>query len=150
MSQPTILCIDDEPLLRELIKEMLERDHHAVEVCDSGQSGLDEFRFSRERGRPFDVVITDLGMPYIDGRQVAKIIKQESPTTPVIMLTGWGAFMKEEGNAPTKIDGIISKPPKARDLREALRRFHPGQNDPSKNGSHGDLNGKSLALAGSP
>ena len=145
-----ILCIDDEPLLRELIKEMLERDHHAVEVCDSGQSGLDEFRFSRERGRPFDVVITDLGMPYIDGRQVAKIIKQESPTTPVIMLTGWGAFMKEEGNAPTKIDGIISKPPKVRDLREALRRFHPGQNDPSKNGSHGDLNGKSLALAGSP
>jgi CheY-like chemotaxis protein len=121
-----------------------------VEVCDSGQSGLDEFRFSRERGRPFDVVITDLGMPYIDGRQVAKIIKQESPTTPVIMLTGWGAFMKEEGNSPTKIDGIISKPPRARDLREALRRFHPGQNGSSKNGSHGELNGKSLAVAGSP
>ncbi len=58
--------------------------------------------------------------------------------------------MKEEVCSPTKIDGIISKPPRARDLREALRRFHPGQNDPSKNGSHGDLNGKSLALAGSP
>ena len=118
-----ILCIDDEPLLRELIKEILERDGHAVEVSDSGQSGLDEFRLARERGRPFDVVITDLGMPYLDGRQVAKAVKQESPSTPVVMLTGWGAFMKEDGNAPEQIDGIVSKPPRSRELREVLSRL---------------------------
>ncbi len=120
-----ILCIDDEPLLRELIKEILERDGHEVEVSDSGQSGLDEFRIARERGRPFDVVITDLGMPYLDGRQVARALKQESPTTPVIMLTGWGAFMKEDGNTPEPVDGIISKPPRSRELREALSRCRP-------------------------
>jgi signal transduction histidine kinase/ActR/RegA family two-component response regulator/HAMP domain-containing protein len=119
-----ILCIDDEPLLRELIKEILERDGHDVEVSDSGQSGLDEFRIARERGRPFDVVITDLGMPYFDGRQVAKALKRESPATPVILLTGWGAFMKEEGDAPEQVDGIISKPPRSRDLRRVLSRFH--------------------------
>jgi signal transduction histidine kinase/HAMP domain-containing protein len=68
-----ILCIDDEPLLRELVKEMLERDSHEVEVCDGGQSGLDQFRFARDHGKPFDLVITDLGMPHIDGRQVAKV-----------------------------------------------------------------------------
>ncbi len=45
-----ILCIDDEPLLRELIKQILERDGHEVEVSDSGQSGLDEFRIARQRG----------------------------------------------------------------------------------------------------
>jgi signal transduction histidine kinase/CheY-like chemotaxis protein len=118
-----ILCIDDEPLLRELIKEILERDGHEVEVSDSGQSGLDEFRMARERGRPFDVVITDLGMPYLDGRQVAKAVKQESPSTPVVMLTGWGAFMKEDGNTPEQVDGIISKPPRSRDLREMLSRL---------------------------
>ncbi len=120
-----ILCIDDEPLLRELIKQILENDGHEVEVSDSGQSGLDEFRLARERGRPFDVVITDLGMPYIDGRQVAKTVKNESPSTPVVMLTGWGAIMKEDGNIPTQIDGIISKPPRSRELREILSRFHP-------------------------
>jgi signal transduction histidine kinase/ActR/RegA family two-component response regulator/uncharacterized membrane protein affecting hemolysin expression len=119
-----ILCIDDEPLLRELIKQILENDGHEVEVSDSGQSGLDEFRLARERGRPFDVVITDLGMPYIDGRQVAKTVKNESPSTPVVMLTGWGAIMKEDGNIPTQIDGIISKPPRSRELREMLSRFH--------------------------
>jgi signal transduction histidine kinase/AmiR/NasT family two-component response regulator/HAMP domain-containing protein len=123
-----ILCIDDEPLLRELIKEILERDGHAVEVSDSGQSGLDEFRMARERGRPFDVVITDLGMPYLDGRQVAKAVKQESPSTPVVMLTGWGAFMKEDGNAPEQVDGIVSKPPRSRELREILSRFSPRKN----------------------
>lgn len=118
-----ILCIDDEPLLRELIKELLERDGHEVEVSDSGQSGLDEFRLARERGRPFDVVITDLGMPYLDGRQVAKAVKQESPSTPVVMLTGWGAFMKEEGQTPELVDAILSKPPRSRELREMLNKL---------------------------
>ena len=118
-----ILCIDDEPLLRELIKEMLSRDGHQVEVGDSGQSGLDQFRLACERGRPFDVVITDLGMPYVDGRQVAKVVKQESPGTPVIMLTGWGALVKDDDNVPAQVDVIISKPPGFRELRKALSRF---------------------------
>lgn len=118
-----VLCIDDEPLLRELIKEMLERDGHQVEACDSGQSGLDEFRIARERGSPFDLVFTDLGMPYLDGWQVAKTLKQESPTTPVILLTGWGAFMKEDANPHANVDGILSKPPRSRELRETLNRF---------------------------
>ncbi|HEX4645008.1 MAG TPA: ATP-binding protein [Verrucomicrobiae bacterium] len=118
-----ILCIDDEPLLRELIKEMLGRDGHEVEVSDSGQSGLDQFRFAREHGRPFDVVITDLGMPYVDGRQVAKVVKQESPGTPVVMLTGWGALMKEDDNVPAQVDVIVSKPPGSREMREVLSRL---------------------------
>jgi len=122
-----ILCIDDEPLLRELMKEMLERDGHEVEIGDSGQSGLDQFHFAQERGRPFDVVITDLGMPYVDGRQVAKAVKHESPKTPVILLTGWGALMKEDGNIPETVDAVISKPPRSRELRETLNRFQFAQ-----------------------
>jgi signal transduction histidine kinase/CheY-like chemotaxis protein len=118
-----ILCIDDEPLLRDLLKEMLERDGHGVEVSDGGQSGLDAFRLARDRGQPFDVVITDLGMPYLDGREVAKTLKRESPATPVIMLTGWGAFMKEDGSLPAQVDGVLSKPPRSRELRETLCRL---------------------------
>ena len=122
-----ILCIDDEALLRELLKEMLERDGHEVVLMDNGQSGIDEFRNATERQRPFDIVITDLGMPYLDGRQVAKNIKTQSPETPVVMLTGWGAFMKEDGTGPQDVDGILSKPPRSRELREMLRRFSPGK-----------------------
>jgi len=110
-----ILCIDDEPLLRDLLKEMLERDGHGVEVSDGGQSGIEAFRSATRRGRPFDVVITDLGMPYVDGRQVAKILKRESPGTPVVMLTGWGAFMKEDSSEPAQVDGLLSKPPRSKE-----------------------------------
>ena len=126
-----ILCIDDESLLRELLKEMLERDGHDVVLSDNGQSGLDEFRIACERHRPFDLVITDLGMPYLDGRQVAKTIKLQSPLTPVVMLTGWGAFIKEDGSGPEEVDGILSKPPRSRELREMLKRLSP-----AKNGKH--------------
>src|SRR3569833_4510783 len=59
-----ILCIDDEPLLRELLKEILERDGHQVSLADGGQSGVDEFRAAANGQRPFDVVLTDLGVPY--------------------------------------------------------------------------------------
>jgi signal transduction histidine kinase/ActR/RegA family two-component response regulator len=117
-----ILCIDDEPLLRELLKELLERDGHKVKVSDGGQSGLDAFRLACKEGHPFDVVVTDLGMPYVDGRQVAKVLKQESPATPVLMLTGWGAFMKEDNALPSQVDGVLSKPPRSREIRETLRR----------------------------
>jgi CheY-like chemotaxis protein len=127
-----ILCIDDESLLRELLKEILERDGHEVVLSDNGQSGLDEFRIASERNRPFDLVITDLGMPYIDGRQVAKTIKLESPRTPVVMLTGWGAFMKEDGSGPVEVDGILSKPPRSREIRDMLRKLSSGRH---KNGN---------------
>jgi signal transduction histidine kinase/CheY-like chemotaxis protein len=121
----SILCVDDEPLLRDLLREMLERDGHKVEVSDGGQSGVEAFRQAQKRGKPFDVVITDLGMPYLDGRQLAKILKKESPATPVVMLTGWGAFMKEEGEAPAQVDGVLSKPPRSKELRETLCRLTP-------------------------
>ena len=117
-----ILCIDDEPLLRELLREILEREGHHVSVADGGQSGVDEFRAAAHGQRPFDVVLTDLGMPYFDGRQVAKTIKEESPKTPIIMLTGWGSFMKEDGDVPAEVSGILTKPPRSNELREMLRR----------------------------
>jgi signal transduction histidine kinase/HAMP domain-containing protein len=117
-----ILCIDDEPLLRELLKEILEREGHRVSVADGGQSGVDEFRAAASRHHPFDVVLTDLGMPYFDGRQVVKTIKEESPATPIIMLTGWGTFMKEDGDMPEQVSGILTKPPRSNELREMLRR----------------------------
>ena len=66
------------------------------------------------------LVITDLGMPYVDGRKVASAIKGASSSTPVILLTGWGQRLAVEGDVPEHVDRILSKPPKLRELREAL------------------------------
>lgn len=117
-----ILAIDDERTVRELVKEILISDGHRVEVADSGQAGLDAFRAAKARGEPFDVVVTDLGIPYIDGRQIARAIKRESPETPVIMLTGWGTRLRAEGNIPKEVDIVLSKPPKIGEMRQALTK----------------------------
>ncbi len=118
----SILCIDDEPLLRESMRRVLTRDGHTVEMADGGQAGLDAFHAAKTRGEPFDVVITDLGMPYVDGRQVVRIIKSESPTTPVILLTGWGMRLGGEGDILTEVDAVLSKPPKVREVRRTLQQ----------------------------
>ena len=115
-----LLCIDDEPLLRELLRELLEMHHHKVQTADGGQAGLDAFHEAKSLGQPFDVVITDLGMPEVNGRQVAEKIKAESPQTPIIMLTGWGAMLEENGEGVDKVNIVLSKPPRMSDLIEAL------------------------------
>ncbi len=68
------------------------------------------------------MVITDLGMPYVDGRQVMQIIKSESPTIPVILLTGWGVRLGGEGDIPKEVDAVLSKPPKVREVRRTLQQ----------------------------
>lgn len=72
------------------------------------------------------VVLTDMGMPYVDGRKVASAIKQTSAHTPVILLTGWGQRLVGNG-APEHVDYVLGKPPKLRDLRQALMRAARGE-----------------------
>jgi len=115
-----VLCIDDEPLLRELLKEVLEFEKHKVVTADGGQTGLEAFQAALDRGEPFDIVVTDLGMPHIDGRGVAQTVKTNSPGTPVIMLTGWGTMLNERGDLPTNVDAILSKPPRPSELHDTL------------------------------
>ena len=116
-----ILFVDDEPLLRELVKDILEFEGHIVEVADGGQAGVDAFRAARKRGQPFDVVVTDLGMPRLDGRQLAQILKSESSSTPILMMTGWGTLIKGD-DFPAQVDGVLNKPPNIGELLEALRK----------------------------
>ena len=65
-------------------------------------------------------MITDLGMPHVDGRKVASAVKAAAPTTPVLLLTGWGQRLVAEGDVPASVDRVLSKPPKMRELRAAL------------------------------
>jgi len=115
-----ILLVDDDPLLLRSLRETLEQDGHLIGVADGGQAGIDEFGAAQQRGTPFDAVVTDLGMPLIDGRTVAAAIKSRAPTTPVILLTGWGYRMRADNDLPAHVDRVLSKPPKLYDLRVAF------------------------------
>jgi CheY-like chemotaxis protein/anti-sigma regulatory factor (Ser/Thr protein kinase) len=115
-----ILSVDDDPLLIKSLRDALEADGHAVVTANGGQAGIDAFREAEERDEHFAVVITDLGMPYVDGRKVASAIKNDSPSTPVILLTGWGQRLVAEGDIPPHVDRVLNKPPKLKELRAAL------------------------------
>jgi signal transduction histidine kinase len=117
-----ILCVDDEPKIRQLLSDSLGYFHHRVTFASSGKQGLELFREARSKKQPYEVVITDLGMPEMDGHQLAHAIKAESAATPVIMMTGWGTMMKEEGKTVPEVEAVISKPPRVLELNDLLLR----------------------------
>ncbi|HEY3918928.1 MAG TPA: ATP-binding protein [Stellaceae bacterium] len=114
-----ILIIDDDPVILDSMRLVLELDGHTVTAANDGRAGVDAFRTAHGNGEAFAVVITDLGMPYMDGHEVARAIKSVSAATPVILLTGWGRRMGEH-DLPANVDRTLDKPPKLLELREAL------------------------------
>jgi PAS domain S-box-containing protein len=118
-----ILIVDDDPVLLRSLAETLELDGHRVVPAGGGQDGIDAFGASQRSNAPFDAVITDLGMPYVDGHKVADAVKAVSPHTPVLLLTGWGKRLIADSETPPHIDAVLGKPPKVLELRAALGRL---------------------------
>jgi signal transduction histidine kinase len=115
-----ILVVDDDPILSRSLEDALQADSHNVELAAGGQTGIEIFEAAMKAGRHFDLVITDLGMPRVDGRKVAEAVKAASPRTPIILLTGWGQRLLDEGDIPPNIDRVLSKPPRLQQLRTAI------------------------------
>jgi PAS domain S-box-containing protein len=116
-----ILIVDDDPLLLRSVRDILEAEGHDIHAANGGQAGINAFTEARAGGTPFDLVITDLGMPHVDGRKVAAAIKEVSAKTPVVMLTGWGQQLLATQDLPEHVDRVLGKPPKVADLRQVLR-----------------------------
>jgi CheY-like chemotaxis protein len=117
-----ILVIDDDPLLIKSLRDTLSHDGHDIVTAESGSDGILAFESAQQGIEPFAVVITDLGMPHLDGHKVAQAVKAASPTTPVVLLTGWGQRSRNEEIGSPDIDYVLSKPPKLQELRAALSR----------------------------
>jgi signal transduction histidine kinase/ActR/RegA family two-component response regulator len=115
-----ILLVDDDPLLIKSLQDTLQEDGHVITMSHGGREGIEAFESARLRGEAFDIVVTDLGMPHVDGRKVAASVKGVSPTTPVILLTGWGQRLIATNDAPAHVDKVLAKPPRLQELRAAL------------------------------
>jgi len=115
-----VLVVDDDPSLLESLRTSLLDEGHKVTTAPGGQAGIDAFRAAQKAGRLFDVVITYLRMPEVDGREVIAHVRRMSPATPIILLTGWGQQMSSEGVQSLAVDRLLGKPPRIRELRIAL------------------------------
>jgi CheY-like chemotaxis protein/anti-sigma regulatory factor (Ser/Thr protein kinase) len=115
-----ILLVDDDPVLLASLSDVLISEGHEVHTAAGGKEGIDAFRAAHEEGRPFPVVLTDLGMPHVDGRAVAAAIVGLAPNTPVIMLTGWGQRLLASDDIPPHVVAVLGKPPNLTELRRKL------------------------------
>jgi len=115
-----VLVVDDDPALIRSLRSTLQDEGHQVTTAEGGQAGIDAFREAQLGQEPFDVVLTDLGMPYVDGRQVVNCVRAASPYTPIILRTGWGQQVGTENEGLPQVDRLLGKPPRLHELRAAL------------------------------
>jgi PAS domain S-box-containing protein len=100
-----ILVIDDDNAVRDVLADILRTGGHHVVSAANGTEGLELFKTNE-----LDLVFTDLGMPGMNGWEVAQGIKLLSPTTPVGLITGWGSTLDDSKVKEKGVDLIVSKP----------------------------------------
>jgi CheY-like chemotaxis protein len=113
-----VLIVEDNPNMSSLLADILLQCFDLTsEKAEDGEEALDILK-----EKTFDLVITDLMMPKIDGKELLKAVKQNFPELPVVLITGYEAeFNPEEEPKP---DGFLLKPFKVQQIDEVLKRLH--------------------------
>jgi two-component system response regulator MprA len=116
----SILVVDDEPMVADTLRLLLRMDNHRVEVASDGGTALARY----ERGK-YDLIITDLVMPGMDGLGLAGLIKARVPEQRILLATGHLEGVSNNEKVRQNIDGLLGKPFSPEELREALRAVFP-------------------------
>jgi DNA-binding response OmpR family regulator len=113
----TVLAVDDDLSLRGILRRMLEAEGFHVEEASDGESAL---RLIQARAEPFDLVLTDLSMPHIDGRQVSEILRRYRPGVALLCMSADPDAVPyiESSDTPVR---VLLKPFTADDLNHAVR-----------------------------
>ena len=113
-----ILVADDEPGLVAIVSQLMERSGAQVTIANGGNAAIDAVK--RGGAAAFDVVITDLDMPEVDGWAVTSAVKSLSPETRVVMLTGWAGEITADDFKRRGVDVVMSKPCGRAELESAI------------------------------
>ena len=109
-----ILIIDDEDIIREMLRDILEPEGHTIIEAENGHQGLEKYDPTT-----IELVITDIMMPEKDGFETIKELKQIKDDIKIIALTGYGLH-----NLPVAFDlgagRVYEKPIKPKDLKQAV------------------------------
>lgn len=120
-----ILIVDDDPTVLRLISRMVSLLGHNPDSSEDGMDAL--FQLSQ---RNYDVVLTDYGMPFLNGYQLADQVKKRHPRTKIILMTGHGEEeAKRLMETSDVVDGLLLKPFRPAILKkeiDALEYFQAG------------------------
>jgi len=154
MSKETILVVEDEEDIQELLRFNLSREGYQVETAGTGEEAL-----RRVKSRP-DLMVLDLMLPGIDGLEVCRLVRAEKElrTVPILMLTAKGEEADVVAGLELGADDYLTKPFSPRVLlariKALLRRSHPpdAQNDATlkAQGLAIDQSRREVTLEGAP
>ena len=113
---PTILLVEDEPLMRQVMRESLELDGYRVLEAADGQEALDVISRSRDG---VDVIVTDIVMPKMTGAELMRQVRERHPGMPVVLISGWPISTRESIDARTL---FLKKPVTYGQLVRAVHR----------------------------
>lgn len=122
-----VLIIDDEAEIRRNLTVGLTQEDYTVVACPDGLSAIHELNQAREKGLSYDYLVTDIFMPDIDGLKILKVIKNQYPDLPVLVITGFGDERLEVTALSENNTGYLDKPFEISDLVKALDELDPGQ-----------------------
>jgi DNA-binding response OmpR family regulator len=115
-----ILVVDDEPMVREVLRLFLERKGHTVIPATSGEEGLRTFQNAPD---DVDLVVTDSHMPGLHGEKMVAAIRRLRPKLPILMLSGFGDRRLEERTKSGEIDCFMTKPITRDELLATVERL---------------------------
>ncbi len=115
-----VLVVDDQPVFVNILHRYLTEDGHTVDTAADGREALEKFRVAAVGTVPYELVITDQGMPGMCGEQLAAEIKALAPATRVILISGYGD-LDATGPRPG-VDLSLVKPLTHAALRTAVRQ----------------------------
>jgi DNA-binding NtrC family response regulator len=116
MNKPHILLIDDEAIALSNLTHVLKREGYDVTACKDGEAGLEALERS-----DFDLVLTDLKMPGIDGMEVLRQVHATEPDVPVIMITGHATLDSAVEAMKAGAHHYLAKPFRLAEAREVVR-----------------------------
>jgi len=124
--KPRLLLADDETAITANLAPFLERSGFQVSVVSNGKQA-----FERACDLPFELIVLDIMMPFMDGREVLRALRRMGKLTPVILLTQVGSSTERALALEEGADDYLNKPFDPHELlariRAVLRRAHPGQ-----------------------
>ena len=122
-----VLIIDDEAEIRRNLTVGLTQEDYSVVACPDGISAIHELNQARQKGIAYDYLVTDIFMPDIDGLKILKVIKNQYPDLPVLVITGFGDERLMLTALSEHNTGYLDKPFEIPDLVEALEELDPGR-----------------------